>query len=192
LRPDPWLTSALAFDRNYTAGGEHGLLQRLRGGVDPEGENHMVNNNNGTRLRDLDLAPRGSDQEPNGPPNAETCANFVRMLLAGLRASDAANGGESDEHGELMQALAEIIRSEHANGGEDQMTTAPSSAPPPRYNGRIADRRGRNGRAHDRALAQDSAGVVQSLNARSFARRHPGAATVRLSPPFSPRQIVGY
>ena len=108
---------------------------------------------------------RGDQEEAGGPPSAEECAQFVRLLLSGLSSYDAANG-ESDEHGRLMQALAEIIRSEHANG-DQAMSMGPSAAPPPGYNSRLGVRGSdrRNGRAHDRAIAQDSAIAAYAFRA---------------------------
>jgi hypothetical protein len=61
---------------------------RPRNASDQEFARRNGNNNNGTRLSDLN--PRGRDQE-NGPPDAETCASFIQMLLSGLATSDAEN-----------------------------------------------------------------------------------------------------
>jgi hypothetical protein len=140
------------------------------------------NNNNGSRFRDL--GPRGHDQEEenNGtPPSAEECAQFIQTLLSGLSASDAQN--ETDEHNKLLEYLGQIISATHSlhNGGEDQMSTMPSSAPPPpqppSYS-RAIDRR--RGRAHDRnRMAQDAA--VASLNYSSFVRRFPQTRNIKLS-----------
>jgi hypothetical protein len=85
-----------------------------------------------------------------------------------------------------MQLLAGIIRARHNGGngnGRDQVSTSPSSAPPPpsynssRLGPRGADRRrnrARDGVAQDRALVDD-------LNWRSLIRRYPGVAQVRLT-----------
>jgi hypothetical protein len=137
-------------------------------------------NNNGNRRNDLD--PRGSDQENNGPPDAETCAQFIQTLLSGLSASDAEN--ETDEHNKLMEYMGEIIAAHHnANGNGDQYSAPPPAPPPqaPSYSRALDRRRGtRNGRAHDRnSIALDSA--VSSLNAQGFARRWPQTADIRLT-----------
>jgi hypothetical protein len=171
---EPWLTSAVQLAMDQDPGAEHPILKTLRLGIppSPEGDNEMPRNRNGLR-------PRGGgfdQEEPNGAPlpDAEQCAGIIRMMLAKHRANDQQNGGETDEHDQLMQALAQILREEHNGNGRDQMSTMPSSAPPPpaRY-----DRRMRT--ASDRALATDSA--VASLNRASFLRRFPGTAKVRLS-----------
>ena len=144
------------------------------------------NNRNGLRPRGRSYDQGEEDDENNGGaalPDPDQCAGLVRMMLAKHAANDQQNGGETAGHQRLMEHLAEIIKAEHQgnggngyrNGRDQTMSTMPSSAPPPpaRY-----DRRPR--RTDDRRPAQDSgAEIVAELNHRAWARRWPGAATVR-------------
>jgi hypothetical protein len=197
LKPSPYFEAALAYDQDYASGGEHPVLRRLREGPDPvfrsggspAGVNDMngFNNGGGARLRDLDVRGANNyDQEEDQPEkmDPQTLIGLVELCLRGI--------DDPGERSEFLQELANLLTgSGYANGNNndnngdydyDQMSTMPSSSPPPQrpsynssFNGRgTVDRRPRGSRgdarrANDRALAMDS--TVRSLNAASFQRR---------------------
>jgi hypothetical protein len=106
------------------------------------------------------LTPHGpnGDQGSSVDFGPEELGEIVQRCLAGFLDRDANDDtGESAQHNQAMQILAEVLRQAHQNGNNNGM-----------------DRRRSRG-ARDRALAQDAA---RSRNMEGFAERFPDAMRI--------------
>ena len=67
----------------------------------------------------------GQDPVDPGPIDPETCAHMIQMFLNGMSAQDQQNNGETDNHKQLMQLIAQILQAEHGGNGDN------GNGPPP-------------------------------------------------------------